>query len=194
MHREGRNAIVSEGGVDRHSGSGPVPVVVWFWIIDVQAGQDCRQQFADRCGATTTIRVLLQDFGNDLGLMVTRLVWQLADGGSQVSKNATHRCLVVVVEAAELFQDRIRFLKTGMPHRFISGDTGKHQATESLGNLHPASSFIDAPRFVYVRLSTVVIAVTDEVVCDPHEHAPQAAIRLANDGTAIVIRLVALMA
>src|SRR6476661_6277263 len=32
VHRKGRNAIVSQGGVARHAGSGPVPVFIGFWM------------------------------------------------------------------------------------------------------------------------------------------------------------------
>jgi len=59
VHRKGRNAIVSQGGVARHAGSGPVPVFVGFWMVDVQAGQDGWQQVANRGGASAAIRLLL---------------------------------------------------------------------------------------------------------------------------------------
>jgi len=81
-----------------------------------------------------------------------------------------------------------------MPHRFIAGDTGQCQASESFGDLHPAGSLIDAPRFVQIRLPTVVITVAGKIVGNPHQHAPQTAVRLANDGAVIAIGLVALVA
>ncbi len=57
-HREGRNAIVSEGGVDPHAGLGPIPVFVFFRCFDVQAGKYSRQQSTHCNAAAMTMRVL----------------------------------------------------------------------------------------------------------------------------------------
>ncbi len=57
MHRKGRTAMLSPGGVDPHTSSGPIPVFV-FRYFDLQAGQYGRQQLTD-CNATAmTMRLL----------------------------------------------------------------------------------------------------------------------------------------
>ena len=58
-HRKGRNAIVSEGGVDPHASLGPIPVFVFCRCFDIQAGKYRRQQLTDGTDASTTICLLL---------------------------------------------------------------------------------------------------------------------------------------
>jgi hypothetical protein len=98
-----------------------------------------------------------------------------------------------VMEMPQFLQDRIRLLEARMPHRFVSRNTGKGQPAESLGNLYPAGSLINAPGLIDVRLSTVVSAMAGQVISDPHEHTPQTAIRLADDGATIKVCLIALI-
>ena len=100
---------------------------------------------------------------------------------------------MLVMKAPQFLQNRIWLLETWMPHRFVSCNTGEGQAAESLGDFYPAGSFINAPRLIHVRLATVVIAVAGQIVCDPHQHAPQPTIGLADDGATIMVRLIALM-
>ena len=88
---------------------------------------------------------------------------------------------MLLMKVPQFLQNRIRLLETGMPHRFVSSDTGQGQAAESLGDLDAAGSLIHAPRFIHFRLATVVTAVAGQVVSDSHQHAPQPAIGLADD-------------
>ena len=86
-----------------------------------------------------------------------------------------------VMKVPQFLQNRIRLLEARMPHRFVSRHTGQGQPAESLGDLDAAGSLIHAPRFIHFRLATVVIAMASQVVSDPHQHAPQPAIGLADD-------------
>ena len=74
MHISGRNAIGREGGVDPHTSSGPVPVLVCLCHSDIQASQDSRQYVTDRLGALSATRVLLQDVRDDFCFTVASVV------------------------------------------------------------------------------------------------------------------------
>ena len=100
---------------------------------------------------------------------------------------------MLVMKEPQFLQNRGRFLETRMPHRFVSSDAGQSQATESLGNFYADGSLINASRLINVRLATVISAMAGQVVRDPHQHAPQTAIGLADDGPTIMICLIALV-
>ncbi len=80
-----------------------------------------------------------------------------------------------------------------MLHGFVSGNTGKGEAAKLLGSFHPDGSLIDFSSSINVREATVVGAMADQVVSDPHQCTPQAAICLADNRSPIAVRLIALM-
>ncbi len=92
----------------------------------------------------------------------------------------------------KFLQNRIRLLKSGMLHWFVSSNTGKGETAKLLGNFYAGGSLIDATGLIYVRLATVVCAMARQVVSDPHQRAPQATICLTDDWSAVV-RLIALV-
>src|SRR5262245_15927086 len=80
-----------------------------------------------------------------------------------------------------------------MPHGFVAGNTGECQPAKSLGDFHSDGSFIYAALFIDVRPSPIVVAVAGQVICDPHQYASQPAICVPDDGSPIVVGLIALM-
>jgi hypothetical protein len=97
------------------------------------------------------------------------------------------------MELPKLLHNRV-----GLPHGrvfqgFVPGNTGISKAAELLGDLHSNSSLIDSSGSVHVGQSAVIGAMADQAVSDPHQRAANAPIRLADDGTAIIVGLVALV-
>jgi hypothetical protein len=74
MHLKGRNAIGREGGVDPHTSSGPIPVLVCCGKSDIQASQNSGQYVTDRLGPLSATSVLLQDVRNDFRFLVASIV------------------------------------------------------------------------------------------------------------------------
>ena len=81
----------------------------------------------------------------------------------------------------------------GVFHRFVSSDRSKSEAAELFGDFHSNGSLIDFAGSINVGQSAVIGTMADQVVGDPHQGAANAAIRLADDGAAIVVGLIALM-
>ena len=78
-------------------------------------------------------------------------------------------------------------------HRCVSRNAGEGQTAKPLGDLDTTDSLINTPCLIRVGLAAVVRTVTGQVVSDPHQHAPQATIGLADDRPTIIVRLIALM-
>ena len=100
---------------------------------------------------------------------------------------------MLVVKVPQFLHDRVRLLEARMPHRLVSSNAGQDQPAESLGNLDAAGPLVNAPHGVDFCLSTVVSTMASQVVGDPHQYTPQAAIGLADDRAAIVVCQVALI-
>ena len=67
---------MSEGGVDPHAGSGPIPIfVIYFGCGDLQVGEYRNQQLTDRDIASATLCLLLEYLFNDLGFAMPCVAW-----------------------------------------------------------------------------------------------------------------------
>ena len=135
----------------------------------------------------------MQYVGDDLRFAASRFVGELPNCCFQIGKQQIKGHLMLVVKVPQFVHDRVRLLEARMPHRLVSSHTGQEQPAESLGNLDADGPHINAPRSINIRLPPVVITMARQVVRDPHQHTPQAAIGLADERAAIAVRLVALM-
>jgi hypothetical protein len=68
--------------------------------MDSQSSKHGGHQVANRDGASTTLGLLLQDRGDHLRFVATRIIGQLRDGGMQVFHNAIERRLMFVMKMA----------------------------------------------------------------------------------------------
>ena len=75
----------------------------------------------------------------------------------------------------------------------IAGNASQDRATESLGDFDATGSLIDASGLVHFCSATVISAMAGQIIGDPHQHAPQPTIGLADDWSPVIVRLVALM-
>jgi hypothetical protein len=87
----------SKGGVDPHTGLGPIPVFVVFGHFDLQTGQYCWQHSAN-LNNTSTRGALGQHFGDDFGLATTSIVGQLFHCRLEVGEDLVERCFVHLVK------------------------------------------------------------------------------------------------
>ena len=193
MHREGRNATGARGGVNPHTSLGPIPVFMFLRGVDLQAGQDSRQQRTNGNATSMTFRLLLQYIRDDFSFVTACVVGELFNNRFEVGQQLIHGCLMLVMKLPQFFQNRIRLPETGMLHRLVASNAGQGETAKSLGNLDTAGSLINAARFVNVRLATVVMAMQGQVVSDPHQRAPQASIGLTDDRPSVLVRLIALI-
>lgn len=74
MHRRGRNAMASKGGVDPHTSSGPTPGFGFFGCSDLQSGKYGWKESPDGDRASTTSRMLAEDFGDNFRFTMPRVI------------------------------------------------------------------------------------------------------------------------
>ena len=179
--------------LDAHTSLGPIPGFVVFRCFDFQAGKYGRQQRTDGNATSMTMGLLLQYIRDDFSFAAACVVGELPNGCFQVGKKLINRCLMFVMKVPQFLQYRIRFLHSRMFQRFLSSDTGRGEAAKLLGCFHPDGSLIDFSSSINVRVATVVGTMADQVVSDPHQCTPQAAICLADNRSTIAVRLIALI-
>jgi len=184
--------VFTKGGVDPHDRLGPIPRFMGFCCWELQVCEDCGQQGADLRRATATSGLLLENSRDDFGFVIPCRRRQLSHGGLKIGQHSVHRGMMLLMESAEFFQDRIRLSETRMLKRLIPSDTRVSQSTELFGNFDADGSRIDPSCRVEISLCSVIGAMEYQIVGNSHQGAPQSTVRLPNKRS-VLIHLVALM-